>query len=350
MMNGVRELRKPYLLLIGDTDSAINAKTAYGLRDWIPESCLGQLRFTDCAVDLGLPDLSPFEAAARGAKSLVIGIAPPGGRLPSSWHAALMDALEAGLDLVSGLHQSLKNIPDIAARAVRLGRAIHDVRHCDIALPMGTGLRRSGLRLLTVGTDCVVGKKYTALAIAKALAARGHPVDFRATGQTGILISGRGIAIDAVVSDFLSGAAEMLSPTNRPDHWDIIEGQGSLFHPAYAGVTLGLVHGSQPDALVLCHDHARRTVAFLPHVPVVSLEQAIPAYLSAARLTNPRARFVGIALNTSSISAAEAEAVLRSTGDRLGLPCVDPIRTGVYPIVDALQEFDGEPLDEVLEP
>lgn len=342
VMNGLRELRKPYLLLIGDTDSAINAKTAYGLRDWVPEACIGQLRFTGCAVDLGLPDLSPFEAAVRGAKSLVIGIAPPGGRLPSSWHATLIDALEAGLDLVAGLHQPLKNIPEIVAHAVRLGRAIHDVRHSDIAFTVGTGLPRVGRRLLTVGTDCVVGKKYTALAIAKALTARGRPVDFRATGQTGILISGRGIAIDAVVSDFISGAAEMLSPSNTSDHWDIIEGQGSLFHPAFAGVTLGLVHGSQPDALVLCHDHARRTVAFLPHVPVVSLEQAIPAYLSAAKLTNPRARFVGIALNTSSVGVHEAEELLRRTGDRLSLPCVDPIRIGVEPIVDALDQFDSD--------
>lgn len=341
-MNGEHEIRKPYLLLIGDTDNPINAKTAYGLRDWIPDACLGQLRFTDRAIDLGLPDLSPAEAAARGAKSLIIGIAPPGGRLPSSWHPVLIEALEAGLDLAAGLHERLKHVPEIASRAARLGRAIHDVRHCDSAFPVGTGLPRTGRRLLTVGTDCVVGKKYTALAIAKALAARGRHVDFRATGQTGILISGRGVAVDAVVSDFLSGAAEALSPSNAPDHWDIIEGQGSLFHPAYAGVTLGLVHGSQPDALVLCHDYARNALTYFPHVPVVSLEQAIPAYLFAARLTNPEARFVGVALNTSSVGISEAKDILSRTSKRLSLPCVDPIRTGVGPIVDALARLDSE--------
>lgn len=338
-MNGVHELRKPYHLLIGDTDSPINAKTAYGLRDWIPEACLGQLRFTDRAVDLGLPQLSPREAAERGARTLVIGIAPPGGQLPMSWHPILIESLEAGLDLAAGLHQRLKDIPEIARVAGRLERQIHDVRHCDTKFPVGTGLPRAGRRLLTVGTDCVVGKKYTALAITKAMAARGHRVDFRATGQTGILISGRGIAVDAVVSDFLSGAAEALSPASTPDHWDIIEGQGSLFHPGYAAVTLGLVHGSQPDALVLCHDLARRTLASFPHVPVVSLEEAIPRYLSAARLTNPNAHLLGVALNTSSLTPLEAKEILAGTAERLSVPCVDPIRTGVSPLVAALEQL-----------
>jgi D-glutamate N-acetyltransferase len=340
-VNAVHELRKPYLLMIGDIENPVNAKTAMGLKDWVPEACFGQLRFTAGAVDLGLPDLSLREAAARGAKTLVIGIAPPGGQLPSSWHASLIEALEAGLDLAAGLHQRIKGIPEIAACAARLGRKIHDVRHCDTQLPLGSGLPRAGRRLLTVGTDCVVGKKYTALAVARGMAARGHRVDFRATGQTGILISGRGIAVDAVASDFLSGAAETLSPANAPEHWDIIEGQGSLFHPAYAAVTLGLVLGSQPDALVLCHDLARKTLASFPHVPVMRLERALPAYLDAAHLTNPRARFIGVALNTSSLSGEEAKAALDRTADRLDLPCVDPIRTGVESLLRALEGFDA---------
>jgi uncharacterized NAD-dependent epimerase/dehydratase family protein len=326
--------------MIGDVDNAVSAKTALGLKDWVPESCLGQLRSTTRALDLGLPDLSPREAAGRGAKTLVIGIAPPGGRLPQSWIGLLMEALEAGLDLAAGLHQRLREIPELAQCANRLGRQIHDVRHCDVTFPVGTGVRRSGRRLLTVGTDCVVGKKYTALAIARELVAQGRSADFRATGQTGILISGRGVAVDAVVSDFLSGAAEALSPVNSPDHWDVIEGQGSLFHPAYAAVTLGLLHGSQPDALVLCHDVARKTLAYFPHVDVVSLEEAIPAYLSAARLTNPKARMLGIALNTSSLPADEADSVLWQTAKRLGMPCVDPIRTGVAALVATVRRLD----------
>lgn len=340
-MNGVHEIRKPYLLLVGDVENPINAKTAFGLRDWVPEVCLGQLRFTKRAVDLRLCDLSLREAVVRGAKTLVIGIAPPGGQLPLSWREVLVEALEAGLDLVAGLHQRLASIPEVASCAKRLGRQISDVRHCELRFPVGTGIRRSGLRLLTVGTDCVVGKKYTALAIAKAMAARGHRVDFRATGQTGILISGRGLAVDAVASDFLSGAAEALSPANTPYHWDIIEGQGSLFHPAYAGVTLGLLHGSQPDALVLCHEVGRNTLASFPHVPVVALEHAMAAYVSAAQLTNPNPRFVGIALNTSSLSGQDAGNVLSSTAERFRLPCVDPIRTGVEPIVDVLEQLNA---------
>jgi uncharacterized NAD-dependent epimerase/dehydratase family protein len=340
-MNGVHEVRKPYLLLIGDVGNPINAKTALGLKEWVPEACLGQLRFAEGAVDIGLSELSPQEAAARGAKTLIVGIAPPGGRLPASWHAVLIEALEAGLDLAAGLHQRLRDIPEIARRAQQLGRQIHDVRHCDATFPVGTGLRRPGRRLLTVGTDCAVGKKYTALAIAKLMTRRGHRVDFRATGQTGILISGRGIAIDAVVSDFLSGVAEALSPANTPDHWDIIEGQGSLFHPAYAGVTLGLVHGSQPDALVLCHDLSRATLSSFSEFPVVSLERAIPTYLSAARLTNPKVRFVGIALNTSSLSLEHARDVLERTSKEMAMPCVDPIRTGVDPLVGILERFDA---------
>lgn len=337
----IHTLQKPYLLLVGDMENPRNAKTAFGLRDWTPESCLAQLRFSKRAVDLGLPEMSPAEAARAGAKTLVIGIAPPGGQLPESWYPTLLEALQAGLDLAAGLHRRLREIPVLAEAAQKLGRQIHDVRHSDTKFPVGTGKPRPGRRLLTVGTDCALGKKYTALAIAKALTERGHRCDFRATGQTGILIAGSGVAVDAVVADFIAGAAETLSPANDPRHWDIVEGQGSLFHPAYSGVTLGLLHGSQPDALVLCHDPTRKTLNEFPHVPVRPLTEAIPAYLAAARLTNPNARFVGLSLNTSALSAPEAESVLRSTGESLGLPCVDPIRTGVAPIVAALEAFDA---------
>jgi uncharacterized NAD-dependent epimerase/dehydratase family protein len=337
----IHNIAKPYLLLIGSVKNPVNAKTAFGLRDWAPEACLGQLRFDNDAVDLGLPQMSPQEAAARGARTLVIGIAPPGGQLPESWHHSIIEALSAGLDVAAGLHQRLRDVPQIAECAGKAGRQIHDVRHSDAKFAVGTGKRRSGRRILTVGTDCALGKKYTALAIARAMTLRGHVADFRATGQTGILIDGRGIAIDAVVADFIAGAAEALSPANSPEHWDVIEGQGSLFHPAYAGVSLGLLHGSQPDALVLCHDPTRVSLNEFPHIPVIPPEQAIPAYLSAARLTNPNVRFVGASLNTSSLSAADARRVLASMSERLGLPCEDPIRTGVDSFVAALESFDA---------
>jgi uncharacterized NAD-dependent epimerase/dehydratase family protein len=333
----IHQIKKPYLLLIGDEQNPNMAKTAFGLRDWTPDACLGQLRFNDQAVDLKLPPMSPQEAATAGAKTLVIGIAPVGGKLPLSWHPTLIEALEAGLDLAAGLHQRLHEIPEVAKCAAVLRRQIHDVRHSDAQFSVGTGERRSGRRLLTVGTDCALGKKYTALAIANAMTTRGHKADFRATGQTGILISGRGVAVDAIVADFIAGAAEALSPANAPEHWDIVEGQGSLFHPAYAGVTLGLLHGSQPDALVLCHDPTRRSLLGFPHMSVISLNRALEAYVSAARLTNPEVRFVGISLNTSTMNQAEAERILRNTSESLGLPCVDPIRTGVEPIVNAME-------------
>lgn len=333
----LHNIKKPYLLLIGDMENPRNAKTAFGLRDWTPDVCIGQLRFNDNAVDLGLRQMSPAQAKDAGAQTLVIGITPDGGQLPESWHSTLLTALQAGLDIASGLHERIADIPEIAACARKLGRAIHDVRHNDASFTVGTGVRRPGRRIITVGTDCASGKKYTALAITKAMKARGLKADFRATGQTGILISGSGVAVDAVVADFISGAAESLSPANAPDHWDVIEGQGSLFHPAYAGVTLGLLHGSQPDALVLCHDPSRTSLNGFPHIPIVPLEEAFPAYLATARLTNPKVRFAGISLNTSAMTDSETRALLSRVSNSLDLPCVDPLRTGVDSIVDALE-------------
>jgi uncharacterized NAD-dependent epimerase/dehydratase family protein len=333
----LHKIKKPYLLLIGDMESPRGAKTGFGLRDWTPEACVGQLRFSENAVSLGLPPMSPAQAKAAGAQTMVIGVAPHGGRLPERWHPTLLAALQAGLDIAAGLHERIGDIPEIAACAAKLGRAIHDVRHSNANFTVASGMRRPGRRILTVGTDCALGKKYTALALAKAMTERGLKADFRATGQTGILISGSGVAVDAVVADFIAGAAESLSPANEPDHWDVIEGQGSLFHPAYAGVTLGLLHGSQPDALVLCHDPTRASLHGFPHIPVASVKEAMPAYLSAARLTNPDVRFVGISLMTAAMSESDSDTLLSQVSHSFNLPCVDPIRTGVAPIVDALE-------------
>ena len=334
-------INKPYLLLVGDMANPRNAKTALGLRDWAPEDCLGQLLFTEDAVDLGLPNMTPREAAAAGAKTMVIGIAPQGGALPESWHQTLCEALKAGLDIASGLHMRLREIPEIAELASALGRELHDVRHNNRRFAVGTGVKRPGLRLLTVGTDCALGKKYTALAITKSAKARGLKADFRATGQTGILISGGGVAVDAIIGDFISGAAETLSPANEPDHWDIIEGQGSLLHPAYAPVTLGLLHGSQPDAMVMCHDPLRATLNGFPHVPCASIADAMEAFLPPARVTNPKARFVGVSLNTGAMSASEAADIIAKTEDEIGLPCFDSIRTGADAIAEVLEKFDA---------
>lgn len=328
--------QKPYLLFIGDTRNEAFAKTAMGLVDWCREDCLGQLRLSDAACSVGLKDMSASAAARAGARTLVIGVAPIGGRLEELWIPSFVEALEAGLDLVGGLHSKLADVPILAQTAARLGRQLVDVRQPQPGLPIATGRKRSGNRLLTVGTDCALGKKYTALALAKALREKKAAVDFRATGQTGILISGGGIPIDAVVADFVAGAAESLSPDNDPQHWDIIEGQGSLFHPAYAGVTLGLVHGSQPDAMVLCHDPLRFKVNGFPDYPIPKLSVAVERYLEAASLTNPATRFVAVSLNTSKMNEDAACQVMRTIEKQMQLPAFDPMRGGAQRIAELL--------------
>ncbi|WP_332805232.1 DUF1611 domain-containing protein [Sphingomonas sp. RT2P30] len=322
------------MIFLGDVKGEPNTKTAFGVRDWLPDETLGQVRLPGCDVDLGLPELTMAEAYERGARSLLIGAAPVGGLLPSSWTSSLIAALDAGLDIVSGLHTRLTDIAEVRERAAVLGRALHDVRSPTRQFAVANGRKRGGKRMLMVGTDCALGKKYTALAIGRALAAAGVDADFRATGQTGIMIAGSGIAIDAVVADFIAGAAELLSPEAPDDHWDVIEGQGSLFHPAYAGVTLGLIHGSQADALVLCHHPLRQTLNGYPDYPLPDLGEAMDLYLRVARLTNPAVRFVGISLNTSQMAAAEATQLMAELGEQYGLPCFDPIRSDLRPLVD----------------
>jgi uncharacterized NAD-dependent epimerase/dehydratase family protein len=248
--------------------------------------------------------------------------------------------MEAGLDIASGLHQRLKDEPQLVETAKRLGRTLHDVRDPRADIPVGNGKKRAGKRLLTVGTDCSVGKMYTTLCLARALSARGVPADFRATGQTGILIAGDGVPLDAVVADFISGAIEQISPDRNDGGWDLIEGQGSLFHPSFAGVSTGLLHGAQPDALVLCHDPMRQSMRGLPHYKPPGLSDCLEANLRTARLTNPDVRVVGIALNTSALEEAEALALCARIGDEFGLPCSDPYRMGVEAILDRLLETD----------
>ena len=319
-------LRKPYLLYLGDAILKSDCKTAFGLRDWCPQDVLGEWSHPQGSVTLGLPRLSPAEAATKGAGSIVIGVAPTGGQLPEHWQDDLEAALEAGLDVVSGLHTRLGSFARLRAAAQRHGVRLIDVRHPTREFPVASGRKRSGKRVLTVGTDCALGKKYTALALARALGTLGVPATFRATGQTGILIAGSGIPLDAVVSDFVAGAAEQLSPDANDDHWDIVEGQGSLFHPSYAGVSLGLLHGTQPDVIVLCHEEGRERILGLEDYPLPSLADAISLNHELARRTNPRVRCAGISLNTAALDAARARAVLAERKAQLGLPVADPMR------------------------
>ncbi|MSQ98148.1 MAG: DUF1611 domain-containing protein [Xanthomonadales bacterium] len=326
----------PWLIFLGQATDDLHAKTGHGLVDWRRENCLAQLRFPGCAADLGIPDMTPAEAAAAGAKSLVIGVAPVGGALRPEWTATLIDAMRAGLDLVSGMHSPLGNVPELAKVAQETGRNLVDIRKPPPGIPAANGEKRSGKRVLMVGTDCALGKKYTALALHREMQKRGMKATFRATGQTGIMISGGGMPMDAVVSDFLSGAAELLSPNNDADHWDVIEGQGSLFHPAYAAVTLGLVHGSQPDVMVLCHQVGRTTIIDYPDYPIPGLNECIRRYEEAAALTNRTSRVIGLSINTSELDEAGRKKVLAEVTRETGLPAVDPIATGVGTLIEAL--------------
>ena len=321
-------LPHPYVLFLGDTTEAAYAKTAFGLRDWAPERCLGEWACEGATVTTGLPWMTPKEAVARGARGLVIGVANTGGVIGASWVPLLVEALEAGLDLVSGLHAKLRDVPRLKAAAQRTGRRLIDVRTPPPNIPIASGRKRSGKRLLTVGTDCALGKKYTALALARAFAQRGLAVDFRATGQTGILIAGGGMPMDAVVADFEAGAAEILSPDAPPHHWDVIEGQGSLFHPSYAAVSLGLLHGSQPDVFVVCHEPGRECLVGHPEYPLPSIEETIDLTLRLGRRTNSAIRCGGVSLNTAPLDADTARELLARESTRLGLPAADPIRQG----------------------
>ncbi len=334
------KLQPPYLLFLGDVSNSVNAKTGLGLVRWANDRCAGQLRFADCPIDTGLPDLDVAGALDAGVRTVIVSVAPVGGRLQDNWLPSLIEFARAGIDIASGLHSRLTDLPELVDAAQSGGARLIDVRVPPSGLPCGSGRRRSGKRVLTVGTDCAVGKKYTALALHRELAGRGMDATFRATGQTGIMIAGEGLPIDGVVADFVSGAAEVLSPANADGHWDVIEGQGSLFHPSYAGVTLGLIHGSQPDAIVLCHEAGRDSIHEVGgHFPIPPLRVAMAAYLSAARLTNPACIIAGLSVNTASLDAAGRRDYLESLRDRHSLPVEDPIATGVRRIADELMRL-----------
>lgn len=326
----------PYLLFIGDATDQLSIKMAQSVADWKPELCIGECQVEGCSVTTGLSSLSIEEAAQKGANTFVLGFANSGGILEEKWVPYILKALDNGMHIISGLHEKLTKFPEIAAKAEQLNRNLFDIRHPSAEFKTGTGIKRSGKRLLTVGTDCSVGKMYTSLSLEKSMIKHDMDVDFRATGQCGILISGQGVAIDCVISDFISGATESLSPDADAKHWDIIEGQGSLSHPAFAGVSIGLIHGSQPDAIVVCHALNRTHMRGLPHSDFPSIEETISLNEQAARLTNKKAKVVGITVNTSSVNEEEGRRICDEISAEFGVPCVDPLRDGTDAIVSTL--------------
>ena len=316
------------LLFLGDETQPGYAKTAYGLRDWARERCVGELTLQGATVSTGLPKLTLNEAHALGARALAIGVATRGGSIPASWMPTLLAALEAGLDIISGMHARLTGLPALVAMAQHLGRRLIDIRVPPAGIGVATGERRSGWRVLTVGTDCALGKKYAALAITRGLQRRSIDATFRATGQTGIMISGSGLPIDAVVADFVAGAAEMLSPAAASGHVDVIEGQGSIFHPSYAAVSLGLLHGSQPDRFVVCHEPGRKTMLGMAAFTIPSIEAVIAQTVALGRLTNRDIACAGVCLNTVALADDAADDEIARTGRALGLAAADPLRGG----------------------
>ena len=329
------EFPSPYLVYLGDATAEDYTKTGFGIADWAPKKALAECRTHENTVTTGLPQMTVTEAASAGAKSLIIGVAGLGGKIPKSWQNDLLEAVSLGMNIISGAHEKLATIEGLTEAAEKSGAQLIEVRTPAPSYPIATGIKRSGKRLLTVGTDCALGKKYTALSITKEMKLRGRSARFRATGQTGIMIAGGGIPIDSVVSDFIAGAAEELTPNTAADHWDIIEGQGSLIHPGYAAVTLGLLHGSQPDEIILCHD-GRTHNADSPHIEIPPLHEVIDMYLMMGRLTNPNIRCRGIALNTKGLSIMERAFILAKTREETGLITFDPVATGVGEYVDIL--------------
>lgn len=330
-------LRVPYLIFLGSETDETYAKTGAGVAYWRPESCMGQTRLAGGTVDLGLPEHSIESAAEAGAKSLLIGTAVIGGAIPAAWNQVLVLAMSLGLDIVAGVHTRLNDIAELASAAKKFGVSLIDVRVPPKNIPVGTGKKRSGKRLLTVGTDCALGKKYTALALERELKEQGRKATFRASGQTGIMISGSGMPIDAVVADFLSGAAEILSPANDADHWDIIEGQGSIFHPGYASVAMGLLMGSQPDVFVVCHEANRSHISGWPEFELPSIQSVIDRTISIGASTNPSIRCIGLSVNTRKLNEHDALGYLTRLSEQYRLPATDPIRFGVKELVKAIR-------------
>lgn len=327
------KIKPPYLLFFAEKKEFRFVKTGIGLFEWRRDLCVGQIGIDGGHLEIDLPQMSIEEARLAGVKSLIIGTTSVGGGLPPEWTETFIEAVNSRMDIVGGLHEQLNEIPELVKAAKKTGARLIDIRVPPKHIPVGTGKKRLGKRVLMVGTDCAVGKKYTALAIERDMLKVGMDVDFRASGQTGIIIAGEGIPIDAVVVDFISGAAESLSPDNADDHYDIIEGQGGIFHPGYSAVSLGLLIGSQPDAFVVCHKAGRQNIEGWDDFPLPSIQQVIDRTTDLGKQLNPVIKCVGISVNTAELNESERMLYLENLSNKYGLPCIDPIKDGTDAII-----------------
>ena len=322
------------------------AKTAIGVLRYAPFPVVAVIDSTragkdaaECVgVGAGVPVVASLdEAVARGADAILVGTAAAGGRIPDGYRPALARALERGLEVWNGLHERVLADPALAEAAKRGGGRVRELREPPPDLPIGGHRRpREGARVvLTVGSDAAVGKMTASLEIVAALRRAGERAEFVATGQTGIAIAGGGIAVDAVVADFIAGAAELLvcEAAERAD-WVVVEGQGSLTHPGFSGVTLGLLHGAAPELMVLCHAAGREAVKGYEAegLPLRDLRDLVRIYEDAAAWRrppgHPRAQVVAVAINTASVSEDFARATIEDAANRTGLPTADLIREG----------------------
>lgn len=332
-------IQQPYVLFLGDAPDPLAAKVAQGIKDWRPGLSIGQITLPGCKADMGLKNLSIKEAVSMGAKTLVIGVANRGGIISDKWKDVLKEAIISGLDIASGLHNLLRDESELVNLAKIHNTNLIDVRVPTVEYPIANGIKRSGKRCLAVGTDCSIGKMYTAIALEKEMKNKGLKATFRATGQTGILITGDGVPLDAVIADFMAGSIEHLTPDNDEDHWDIIEGQGSLYHPSYSGVTMALVHGGQPDALILCHEPTRSHMRGLPGYSLPTLRELNDTAIKLAKVVNKNVKVIGISVNTSNMENEKALEYLKQVEEEMKLPTVDPVLTGTSRLVEELDNF-----------
>ncbi len=342
--------RRRFLALAEGRFGPMSSKTANACIRYIPETVVAVIDSTKAGQTAGevlgfggvIPVVATLEEGLRHApNALLVGVAPQGGRLPDAWHALVAAALDAGLDVWSGLHHFLGDDPELRARATARGVTLHDVRRPPADLPIAAGRTRAidATIVLTVGTDCNIGKMTTQLQLRDSLVARGRRARFAATGQTGILVERRGIAVDAVVADFIAGAAERLTiEAAEGAEIVLVEGQGSIVHPGYSGVTYGLIHGSVPHAFVLCTQPSRRTIMNNAWVTIPSLTEMIRLHEAIAAPLRP-ARVIGIALNTHDLPEAEARAAIDAAEQETGLPATDAVRYDPSPLTDAIIAF-----------
>ena len=336
------------ILLLTDGELGVfSSKTATCILRYRPDEVValldrqrvGQDPADVVGVGAGIPIVgSVAEALHYEPNCLLIGTAPVGGALPDAWRGMLGDAVTAGLDVISGLHAMLNDDPELAALAGRHGVTLYDVRRPPDDVPIGRNLARDlpVRRVLCIGTDCNLGKMVASFELAEALRQRGRDARFIATGQTGIMLSGSGIAIDRVISDFVPGAVEKMLLEHRDREVVVIEGQGALIEPAYSGVTLGLLHGSAPDAMILCHHATRTGLTHHPSIVIPPLAEMVDLHERIVRPLYP-SRVIGIALNTVGLDDAGARDAVERAEAETGLPATDVLRLGPDKLVDAIE-------------